>query len=205
MARREKNVKYKFKFTVLGEGITEQCYLTHLKELKGYKYSIRPILFKDIGIEDAEEIIDELLSGGCDQIVFFTDCDTIVNQNKQECFKQFVDKYKERDEVLICDNMPSIEYWFLLHFIYTTKEFANCEEVVRDLKNHITDYEKKKSYLEKDKWFKKLIKDGGLDKAIEYALKGLNDYENGDVGSHFPYSKLPIALSIFEEQKKQDL
>ena len=154
MARRQREIRFKFKYAVLGEGITEQYYLTHLKELMGYKYSIRPKLFQDIGIEKAEGIIDELLSGGCDHISYLTDYDTNVNQGKKAEFDKLIKKYAEVEEVLICDSMPSIEYWFLLHFTYTTKEFVNCEEVLRDLKRYIPDYAKKKTYLEKEKWFK---------------------------------------------------
>ncbi len=200
MARRQKDKRYKFKYAVLGEGITEQHYLTHLKDLKGYKYSIRPKLFQCIGIEKAEGIIDELLSGGCDQITYLTDCDTIVNQGKKIEFDKLVKKYAEVQEVLICDSMPSIEYWFLLHFAYTTKEFVNCDEVVRDIKRYISDYSKKKTYLETDMWFKTLINDGGLDKAMANAEKGFKLYQKGDVGEHFPFTKMHLAIEIFNEQ-----
>lgn len=169
MGRIRKPRRFKLKYAVLGEGITEQWYLSHLKKYKGYIYSIRPSLFADIGIEKAEGIIDELISGGCDQVTFLTDYDTIVNQGKKKEFNRLVDK--NIDRVLICDSMPSIEYWFLLHFIFTTKEYTNCDEVVKDLKNYISDYSKKKSYLERDKWFKILIKEDGLEKAISNAKK----------------------------------
>ena len=173
MARREKQVRYRFSFAVLGEGITEQWYLTHLKNLNGYNYSLRPKLFQDIGIEKAEGIIDELVSGGCDSVVFLTDYDTIVAQDKKDTFNKLVKKYEDKKEILIIESMPSIEYWFLLHFIYTTKEFANCDQVVRDLKKYIEVYSKKTVYLKTDKWFSILMNNGGLEKAIANAEKGL--------------------------------
>lgn len=201
MGRITKERRFKLKYAVLGEGITEQWYLSHLKKDKDYSFSIRPSLFADIGIEKAEGIIDELLSGGCDQVTFLTDHDTIVNQGKKAEFDKLLSKYEDVEEVLICDSMPSIEYWFLLHFAYTTKEFVNCDEVVRDLKNHTADYSKKKSYLEKDKFFKQLTSNGGLNKAISNATKGLKQYNKGCNGEHFPFSKMHLAIQEFEKQK----
>ena len=201
MARRQKEIRFKFRYAVLGEGITEQYYLTHLKELKGYNYSIRPKLFQNIGIEKAQGIIDELISGGCDQITYIMDYDTIVNQGKKPEFDRLVDKYKKIEEVLICDSMPSIEYWFLLHFSYTTKEFVNCDEVLIDLRKYISDYAKNKTYLEKDKWFKSLISDGGLDKAIANAEKGYKEFLDGEIGDHFPFSKIHLGIEKFEQIK----
>ncbi|MGQ1786904.1 MULTISPECIES: RloB domain-containing protein [unclassified Saccharicrinis] len=200
MGRIRRERRFNLKYAVLGEGITEQWYLSHLKKHKGYRFSIRPSLFADIGIENAEGIIDELLSGGCDHITFLTDYDTIVNQGKKVEFERFVSKYKDVEEVLICDSMPSIEYWFLLHFNYTTKEFVNCDEVVKDLKTHIVDYSKKKTFLKKDKWFKQLINEEGLNNAIGNASKGLKKYNKGGVGEYFPFSKMHLAIEEFEKQ-----
>ncbi|QZT36930.1 RloB family protein [Halosquirtibacter xylanolyticus] len=201
MSRKRKGRGLNLKYAVLGEGITEQWYLKHLKDLKGYKYSIRPSLFADIGIEKAEDIIDELISGGCDQIFFLTDYDTIINQNKKAQFKKLVDKYKDEEGVFICDSMPSIEYWFLLHFTYTTKEYLNYEQIEQDLKKHIPDYKKKIKYLTEDRWFKQLMSNGDLDKACSHAQKGLKKYQKGNVGEHFPFTKIADIIREFEKQK----
>jgi len=203
MRKLKKERRFNLKYAVLGEGITEQWYLNHLKKHNGYRFSIRPSLFADIGIEKAEGIIDELLSGGCDQVTFLTDYDIIVNQGKKGEFEKLVNKYKNIKEVLICDSMPSIEYWFLLHFAYTTKEFVSCDEIVKDLKNYIPDYSKKKSYLEKDKWFNQLIKNNSLNKAIFNATKGLKQYKNSNTGEHFPFSKMHLAIQEFDKQKNK--
>ncbi len=141
--RRKKEKRFRVRYAVLGEGITEQWYLRHLKEFKGYVYVIRPSLFADITIEKAEGIIDELITGGCNRITFLTDYDTIVSQGKKDIFDRILKKYEEVDEVLICDSMPSIELWFLLHFKYTTKEYVNCKELVKDLKEFLPEYQKK--------------------------------------------------------------
>lgn len=190
----------KTNYVVLGDGITEQYYLKHLKGLKNYKYAIRPSLFAGITIETAESIIDDLLTGGCDQIIYFTDYDTIVNQNKVEAFEKLKTKYSGYEEVLICETMPSIEYWFLLHYQKTTREFRNADEVCKFLKKHLKDYSKKEDYLKNAKWVETLCADGKLEKAIVNSKSVLKAYEKGG-GSHFSFSKNHLAMAYFEEQK----
>jgi hypothetical protein len=202
MGRKQKNRRLKLKYAVLGEGITEQWYLQHLKEHENFVYAIRPSLFTDVSIEKAEGIIDELVTGGCDHITFLTDYDTIVSQGKQKVFESIKNKYSDNDNVLICESMPAIELWFLLHFVYTTKEFTNCAQVIKDLKNYLPEYEKKKTYLEKIDWFNEMIKDGGNENALKNARKLLKELEKGHTGEHFPYTKMPKAIKAFEKQKK---
>lgn len=202
MGRKQKNKRLKLKYAVLGEGITEQWYLKHLKKHENYVYAIRPTLFADVSIEKAEGIIDELVTGGCDHITFLTDYDTIISQGKQEVFDRIKNKYSDNDDVLICESMPAIELWFLLHFVYTTKEFTNCAQVVNDLKNYLPEYEKKKTYLEKTDWFNELIRNGGNEDAINNARRLLKELEKGNTGEHFPYTKLPKAIKAFEKQKR---
>ena len=195
--RQKRNLKPRF--AVLGEGITEQWYLQHLKGFKGYVYKISPSLFADVGIEKAEGYIDRLLNEGYDQVTFLTDYDTIVSQGKQEVFDRFVGKYAAVEEVLICDSMPAIELWFLLHFVYTAREFPDCAQLVGQLRQYLPGYEKRKSYLGKAQWFAEMIK--GEPEAVERAERLLNQLADGKVGVHFPYSKMRQALREFDRQK----
>ena len=203
MARKTKERGFKQRYAVLGEGITEQWYLTHLKKYKDYRFSIKPSLFADIGLERAERFIDELIDGGCDHITFLTDYDTIVSQGKQDKFEQLVNRYKDFDEVLICDSMPSIEIWFLLHFNYTTQEFVDYESIKRVLRRNLPGYDKTKKYLENEGWFESLIQEEGLEKAQENAKRLLKQHSEGDVGKHFPFTKMPLAIEQFEKQKNE--
>ncbi len=195
--RPERNLKPRY--AVLGDGITEQWYLYHLKYWKTYKYKISPSLFADVGIEKAECIIDGLLADGYDQVTYLTDYDTIVSQGKRNAFEKLIREYGSKDEVLICESMPAIELWFLLHFTYTTREFPNCTQVERQLKRYLPEYEKRKSFLEKKDWFEEMVK--GETYAIERAGRLLQQLVEGGVGTHFPFSKLPDALREFDRQK----
>jgi len=203
MARQFGKRQTKKTYVVLGDGQTEQFYLKHLKSIKGYKYIIKPSLFASISIETVGSIIDEYLSGGCDQIIYFTDYDTIVNQNKSDEFQKLKKKYAEKEEVFICETMPSIEFWFLLHFQKTTHEFKNADEVVAHLIKHLLEYSKSKAYLKNSKWVHTLCSNGKLDKAVSNSGSILAEKEKGDMGSHYPYSKAHKAIEYFEKQKKE--
>jgi hypothetical protein len=202
MARQTGKRLLKTNYAVLGDGQTEQYYLKHLKKLKNYKYAIRPSLFASITFETAESIIDELLSGGCNQIIYFTDYDTIINQDRVAEFEELKVKYVKNEEVFICETMPSIEFWFLLHFQKTTREFTNSNEVISYLLKHLKGYSKSESYLKNSKWVETLCANDKLNQAIKNSTSVLIEKEKNDA-SHFPYSKAHVAIEYFEKQKKE--
>lgn len=203
MARHTQRRDTRKVMVVLGDGKTEQHYLTHLKKLKKYKFTIRPSLFSNITIENVEYYIEEHLSGGCNNIIYITDYDTIVNQHKLEKFNKLKRKYAQKKEVLICETMPSIEFWFLLHFCKTTTEFASCDDVTRFLKRYLPDYDKSESYLKSSKWVESLCSDNGLEYAIRNSELVLKEKTLGDKGDHFPFSNIHNAIALFEETKER--
>jgi hypothetical protein len=203
MARQSMQRQFRKTYVVLGDGLTEQYYLNHLKGIKGYKYTIRPSLFTSITFETAETIIDSYLSGGCDQIIYLTDYDTIVNQDKSVEYEKFKKKYEDNDEVLICETMPCIEFWFLLHFHKTTREFIDAVQVTQELLKYITNYKKDLTFLEKPKWVNDLCSEGKLDIAIKNANIIMKEKFKGYVGKHFPFTKAYIAIEWFEKQKNE--
>ena len=46
------------------------------------------------------------------------------------------------DQVLLVLDSPSIEYWFLLHFCYTTRCYENAKAVIEDLRAYLPKYSK---------------------------------------------------------------
>lgn len=45
-------------------------------------------------------------------------------------------------------SVPSFEFWYLLHFTYTTRPFEDSDAVIRELKAHIKYYTKSKAPLD---------------------------------------------------------
>lgn len=66
--------------------------------------------------------------------------------NKDKHFEEAVNQAKD-NQIRIAPSFPCFEIWFLLHFIYTTKPFNNCDAVVKDLKEYLNGYEKSKDYF----------------------------------------------------------
>jgi RloB-like protein len=51
---------------------------------------------------------------------------------------------KARDNRLsVALSVPRFEFWYLLHFVYSTRPFSSCDKVVRELKKHVAGYDKK--------------------------------------------------------------
>jgi hypothetical protein len=194
MASRKKNISC----AVLGDGQTEQYYLTHLRNIRGFNFRIRPRLFKSITIEEADKLIREMLDEDFDMVIYFTDYDTIVKQGKIEKYKKIVGRYEKRTDVLICESMPSIEFWFLLHYIKTTRNFQNASEALKELKKHLPEFSKETSFLEKQKWVEELCANGKLTTAMTYASEILTEKEKGITGDFFPYTKVGEGIAWFE-------
>ena len=202
MARQISKGKKFTSYAVLGDGQTEQYYLEHLKKIKGFKYLVRTRLFKSITIEQADKLILEMLKEGYDMVVYFTDYDTIVQQGKTAKFNKIVAKYQKRSDVLICESMPSIEFWFLLHYIKTTRNFQNAGEALKELKKYLPEFSKETSFVEKQKWVEDLCRDGKLTNAMTNASEVLAEKEQGHVGEYFPYTKIGEGIEWFERKSK---
>ncbi|MDD4000554.1 MAG: RloB domain-containing protein [Bacilli bacterium] len=204
MGREKRNISLRKKYAIVGDGRTEQFYFDHLKKINGYNYSVKPSLFDNISFEEAEEIICNLLEGGTDLVVFFTDYDTIVKEQKKDKFDCFCRNFEKNEKVLICESMPSIEFWFLIHYQYTTRPFRNCAEVEQALKKFIPNYCKNQSrFLQNKNWVEELCENGKFEKAMANARKLLKQKDTEDIGDYFPFTKIHLGIDKFEGIKKK--
>ena len=161
---------------IVGEGQTELFYFKHLKQLMGFHCSITPRLFENNSIAKIEKKIVELLQEDVYVICVF-DAD-VSRRSETENYKleKLKTKYGSKDNVLLCDSLQSIEYWFLLHFEDTCRHFNTADATGKSLKKHLTTYDKGRKFLENDKWVKDMIANRGLELACERAEK----YSNKD-------------------------
>lgn len=65
--------------------------------------------------------------------------------------------------------MPSIEFWFLIHFINTNKFFGTSRAVIAELVKHIPRFDKSEAFLSNKKWVEDMISDGKLQDAYSRA------------------------------------
>lgn len=156
---------------LVGEGLTELYYFSHLKKLKGYHYSISPRLFENNGIDKIEKKIKELLKEDVFVICVF-DAD-VSKRNASENRKLDVlrKRYANNKNVLLCDSLQSIEYWFLLHYEDTCRYFQNAYTTEQALKHYIPAFSKSRKFLEKEKWVSEMSGNGRLEKALRLAEK----------------------------------
>lgn len=65
-----------------------------------------------------------------------------IGEARRQAEKTLSNSYRQKTRVQIVANCPSIEFWLLLHFEYSAREFRNSNEAERELQGHLTDYQK---------------------------------------------------------------
>lgn len=157
--------------TIIGAGITEQWYFTHLKFLYDYQIKVRPRYF---GTETADgmakKIAEVLADGGTVICVFDADVST-WNETEKRKLDKLRTRYAKNKHVLLCDSMPAVEYWFLLHFENTNRYFGTSRATVQSLRQYIPDYDKSEQFLSNRKWVADMSGDGKLEQACERTRK----------------------------------
>lgn len=179
-------------FLISGGTNTERFYFTHINDKTDYKFNIRPKYFGDESnyTEAFPKRINEILSVNNDVKIFCVfDWDTIYdNEAKLKKHKAFEEQFKKEisnGTVTICPSMPSIEYWFLLHFVDDTRLFKSYGTVVSVLAPHLKPcfpnlqkplkkLLKKEKYLSDTTWVENLCTYGKLELAIERAEKNID-------------------------------
>ena len=193
MARRIRERKLKSPtITIIGEGATELYYFTHLKRLRRYNYVCKPRNFAEQTYDEIQKQIERVLGDkGIAVCVFDADVTRTrpAEKAKLEAMKR---RYADNPSVVLCDSMPSIEFWFLLHFISTNRYFASSDDVIDVLRRHIPDFSKHRSFLSKETWVSELIADNRLDTAIANATAIGTDSES--------YSRLPELFMLLRNE-----
>lgn len=84
-------------------------------------------------------------------------------------FEDMKRKYADNLAVILCDSMPSIEFWFLLHYLNTNRYFATSDDVIDVLHRYMPNFSKHQSFLSKEAWVSELLADNRLYTAIVHA------------------------------------
>lgn len=170
MARRvETKAKREPMPTIIGAGITEQWYFTHLKVLYDYRIKVRPRFFGTETADGLAKKIAEVLAGGGTAICVFDADVTTWNDVEKAKLDRLMSKYAKNKRVFLCDSLPSVEYWFLLHYENTNRHFGTSRAVVRELRQHIPDYDKSEQFLGNRKWVAEMSSDGKQELACSRA------------------------------------
>jgi hypothetical protein len=135
------------------DGESEIWYIQQLKkhESEQIHFTLKPNLPKGKSLKDMYNKVKELEQNQeFDKIFWIIDFDVIIRETKkakkgtETRLDEFKNYYKgiDNDKVATIINNPCLEYWFLQHFVKTSKYFSKCDDVEKDLKKYIKDYEK---------------------------------------------------------------
>lgn len=159
-----------YPFLICGGTNTERYYFMHINDKTNYKFNIKPKYFGDEAKLKKHEVFEE--------------------QFKEEI---------SSGTVTVCPSMPSIEYWFLLHFVDDTKLLNNYGKVASVLAPYLKPcfsnktkslkkLLKSEKYLKDVAWVESLCANGKLALAIERAEKNIKVAEAADKLKNQSYS-----------------
>lgn len=180
-------IKIKPKYAVVVDGETEFWYIQMLKRNeKLISVDLKPeIPQKKKLSEQYSKVID--LSKDYDKVYWIIDFD-VINKETREAKRgaktalQELKEYSNNIErnykniVIVIVNNPCFEYWLLLHFEATSKFYSSYDELIRQLKRYLSDYEKSQNYYTKQNKDIYLRLASKLPDAITNA-KRLNDFD----------------------------
>lgn len=142
------------KIVVLVEGeVTETEYLAALRDTLGIPRTL--ISIRKAQHSDADGIVGEAREikrsrknqdGGVDEVWVVSDTESEHENGSPENIARAINR--TGDNVHLVLDSPGIEYWFLLHYCYTTKCYTNVDEVIGELHQCWPEYSKQKSSLD---------------------------------------------------------
>lgn len=156
--------------TIIGAGITEKWYFTHLQAKYRVRMKIRPRFFGKETVFTLEKKLAEVLKDGGRAIIVFDADVSTWNKAEKERLETMRSKYAKNSRVLLCDSMPSIEYWFLLHYVNTNRHFGTSKAVITELAKHIKEFDKTEAFLKNQKWVDEMSADNRLENAVQRAV-----------------------------------
>ncbi len=199
MARKQAQKQLKDpKPTIIGAGITEQWYFKHLQTLREYSVKIKPRYFGRENAVKLDKLVDKVLKEEGFAIVVF-DADVAQRNDKErQMVERMKSEYANNKDVLFCDSLPSIEYWFLLHYKGVGRLFNTSNEVVKEIKKYNSQFDKSEKFLKNDSWVRQLCEGERLKQAIDRCKQQEDKVNRGESVS---YSKVYKAIELLEKNR----
>ncbi|SEJ34316.1 RloB-like protein [Dyadobacter koreensis] len=183
MARAFKNKRAKQTVALVGDGQTERIYFANVRDSdRPENLSIFPDYPRRIG--SYKGVLDRALAlkgDGYDHVYALIDMDKIIDEDRILEYRR-VKAAVQKAGVIVLENNPCFEIWILLHFVATGKLFANCSEVVAELRrvNDMAGYEKGERYLVNARLYER-FKTQLLEHAVPYAKRLEVNREDFDI------------------------
>jgi len=140
-------------YAIVVDGETEVWYFQMLKRNEpSLQVNIEPKIPQKKKLSDQYDKVCEL-SEDYTKVFWVIDLDVIIAESKSIELKKYLEEFEKEKfkNVITIFNNPCLEFWFLLHFIQTTKYFPKCKEAEKQLKKQkeFKDYHKTQKYFTK--------------------------------------------------------
>lgn len=142
---RNKGSRQRNPFIVIGCEGKNKTEETYFKNFNNRKCIVR---FSKGNSTDPVGIVNDLVkfidteTGREENDKYYAVFDTDVNKNLQSQIDE-AKRIANENGVEIITSTPTFEFWYILHFLYTTKTYSSSEDVIEDLLNEVEQYEKK--------------------------------------------------------------
>ncbi|WP_319231685.1 RloB family protein [Draconibacterium orientale] len=203
--RKSRKIKIKGKktYAFVVDGDTEVWYLQMLKRNeRTLSVNIEPKLPSKKSIPDQFEMVKSLAED-YSKVFWIVDYDVIIKETREakkgvETAEQLFIRLREvankMKNVVVIVNNPCLEFWLLLHFEKTSRLFTNCNSAEKQLKKHLTDYEKTRLFFTKQNNDIYLKTKGQISQAINNSSQ-LNSFDKYDTAQAFCEMDLFFNLS----------
>lgn len=205
----KKNRKLLPQYAVFVEGECEFWYIQMLKRNERVSnIKLEPIIPQRKKLSEQYERV-VTLSKDYDKVFWIVDFDLIIKETKEakkgtktalQEFKEYVEDFKKNAEnVVVIINNPCFEYWLLLHYETTAKYYASYDDLEKQLKKYLPDYDKTQKYYTKQ----------NKDIYLRLAPKLSTAISNAKKLGEFDFMNIHIGVSqmylFFEEKELQQI
>ncbi|MBN2327207.1 MAG: RloB domain-containing protein [Candidatus Omnitrophica bacterium] len=152
-------------------------------EIAGKECGSAPISVVDYAIRCKKQAEKNTRRGDAlrfDQVWCVFDCD------HHHTYKEALQKAND-NKLFVAASVPCFEFWYLMHFIYTTKPFNRCEEIIRELNqpDRLPGYDKAQAQFDR--------LDPYLEQALEHCEHLREDHRK--TGSDCPATDVDILVN----------
>lgn len=157
MPRKTHKIKSKKTILLIVEGYTEKIYFSQMKFVENNQnVTIIPRMAKHSSlITILETAIKEAKENIYDAIWCVFDRDVLLATGISKDLEQKFNEAKHLD-IQFADSLPAFEIWFLLHYVLPKQYYMNQAELINELQNHISNYNKDINWLSKENLYTKL-------------------------------------------------
>ena len=146
-------------YAIVVDGKTEVWYFQMLQRNESkLQVNIEPKIPQKKKLNEQYEKVLELAEDFT-KVFWIIDLDVVIKESKDakkgditqiQKLKQYIKTLEVNyKNVITILNNPCLEFWFVLHFVKTTRYYSKCQKAEKQLKNHLADYEKTQKYFTK--------------------------------------------------------